>query len=216
MRKTYFYPDPNQSIELPDAFKDDDVRFPDSMVEYFLEEFTKPGDIVFDPFAGYGTTLLVAEKMGRIGYGIEIDVERWRFAQSTLKHPERLLLGDTRKLSTYDLPNLDFSITSPPYRTKVHKLDPLSGYKDEGGAYAEYIHSLQEIYAQVADLMKPHAHAVIKVSNLKTDDGVTTLAWDIGQAIAQFLTFEGERIVCWERFKSGYHHSYALIYSKSD
>ncbi|NQS97004.1 MAG: site-specific DNA-methyltransferase [candidate division Zixibacteria bacterium] len=34
---------------------------------------TKPGDIVLDPFAGSGTTMVVAGQLGRSAYGIEID-----------------------------------------------------------------------------------------------------------------------------------------------
>jgi len=36
---------------------------------------TKPGDVVLDPFAGTGTTLVVAEQLGRKSIGIEIDPE---------------------------------------------------------------------------------------------------------------------------------------------
>ena len=34
---------------------------------------TKPGDVVLDPFAGSGTTLVVAEQLGRKSLGIELD-----------------------------------------------------------------------------------------------------------------------------------------------
>jgi len=34
---------------------------------------TKPNDLVFDPFAGTGTTLVVAEQLGRKFIGVEID-----------------------------------------------------------------------------------------------------------------------------------------------
>ena len=60
----------NKAI-LPSRFQHEDVRAADSLIEYWVNQFTEQGQVVFDPFAGYGTTLLVAEEMGRIGYGIE-------------------------------------------------------------------------------------------------------------------------------------------------
>jgi hypothetical protein len=54
---------------------------------------------------------------------------------------------------------------------------------------------------------------VIEVTNLKTEDGLTRLAWDIGAAVAQVLNFEGETIVCWDDRSYGYDHSYCLQYT---
>ena len=51
-------------IILPPRFRREDVRCADALVEHFLNEFTTEGQVVFDPFAGYGTTLLIAEEMG--------------------------------------------------------------------------------------------------------------------------------------------------------
>ena len=46
---------------------------------------TKPGELVYDPFLGSGTTLAAAELTGRVCYGLELDpkyadvvVERWQ------------------------------------------------------------------------------------------------------------------------------------------
>lgn len=59
---------------------------------------TMPGDLVFDPFAGTGTTLVVAKQLGRRAVGVEIDPEyvklvRWRLrtmreADNVLKYRE--------------------------------------------------------------------------------------------------------------------------------
>ena len=77
--------------QLPEDFQDDDMRYPDSLVEYFVDQLTAPGDYVFDPFAGYGTTLLVAEEMGRISFGIEADEERFNYVHSLMKAKENLM-----------------------------------------------------------------------------------------------------------------------------
>ena len=59
-----------QPTDLPPGLADDDVRYAPALVEHFVDEYTQPGDIVFDPFCGFGTTLLVAEAMGRVGCGV--------------------------------------------------------------------------------------------------------------------------------------------------
>lgn len=40
---------------------------------YCIDNFTKVGDSVFDAFCGTGTTIMAADQLGRIGYGIELD-----------------------------------------------------------------------------------------------------------------------------------------------
>ena len=48
---------------------------PVSVLKRLIEIFTDPGDVVIDPVAGSGTTLLAAENMGRESYGFEIKKE---------------------------------------------------------------------------------------------------------------------------------------------
>jgi hypothetical protein len=54
-------------VPLPPALAGDEVRFPEGLVRRFVEAHTRPGGVVLDPFAGYGTTLAVAEALGREG-----------------------------------------------------------------------------------------------------------------------------------------------------
>jgi DNA modification methylase len=51
---------------------DHSAPFPVALVEFFIKSFSDPGDIIFDPFMGSGTTLVAAAKLGRIGYGMEL------------------------------------------------------------------------------------------------------------------------------------------------
>ena len=53
--KTFIHLSSAHCYPLPVIFQDDDVRYAESLVEYFLEQYTQKGDVVFDPFAGYGT-----------------------------------------------------------------------------------------------------------------------------------------------------------------
>jgi len=49
------------------------AAFPPKIPQLFIHWFSKEGGKVLDPFLGSGTTLMVAEKMGRKGFGIEIN-----------------------------------------------------------------------------------------------------------------------------------------------
>jgi hypothetical protein len=46
--------------------------FPRALVEFFLKAFSDPGDVVYDPFMGSGTTMAAAAGLDRVGCGCEI------------------------------------------------------------------------------------------------------------------------------------------------
>lgn len=46
---------------------------PIPLFAYLMTNSTKPGDLVLDPFAGSGTTLICAEQLGRRCYTMELD-----------------------------------------------------------------------------------------------------------------------------------------------
>jgi DNA modification methylase len=201
-----------QHRKLPPEFRHEDVRYTEELVATFLRQYTRPGDTVLDPFAGYGTTLIAAEAMDRVPYGIEFDVRRARYIRSLLQHPANLIYGDTRKLSGYQLPPIDFSITSPPYMAAHESEDPFTNYTQAGAGYVAYLRQLEQIYASMRQLLKPNARVVLEVANLKGENGITTLAWDVARAVSNVLHFEGEVVVGWDRYGYGYDHSYCLVF----
>jgi DNA modification methylase len=212
---TYLHLTNSSRRTLPSEFQYDDVRYPESLVEHFLNEFTRTDGIVLDPFAGFGTTLLVAESMGRVGYGIEFNDRKARYVQGLLQHPERLIHGDARRLANYDLPAFDLCLTSPPYTTRNDDDNPFTDYSEKGKGYAAYLQEMQNIFSQVARLMKPSAHVVIEIANLKDETGVTPLAWDVASEVSKVLHFDGETVICWDKYGYGYDHSYCLVFSKA-
>ena len=48
-------------------------QFPVELVERLVLSMTKPGDKVFDPYMGVGSSIVAALKNGRTGYGCDID-----------------------------------------------------------------------------------------------------------------------------------------------
>ena len=213
--KSYLLLKNEQQASLPPEMPGPDIRYPESLVEYFLGEWTQEGDVVFDPFAGFGTTLQVAEAMNRVGYGTEINPQRIDYARSRLAHPDRLLAADVRRLASLGLPPFRFSISSPPYIGKSDTENPLTNYAEEGAGYTQYLQDLAAVYAEVGRRLLPGGHLVIEASNLKGPEGVTTLAWDIAREVSQAVPFQGEVVIAWENgYGYGYDHSYCLVFRK--
>jgi hypothetical protein len=57
------------------------------LIRYLLEQYTKEGDLVFDPFVGSGTTAVACQQMKRHFIATEINPEYAEIAQSRLKEP---------------------------------------------------------------------------------------------------------------------------------
>ncbi len=54
---------------------DHPTQKPEKLIAKLILASSRPGDVVFDPFAGSGTTCVVAKKLGRRFLGVEIDEE---------------------------------------------------------------------------------------------------------------------------------------------
>ena len=196
----------------------DDVHFTEALAAAVVEDTTDPGGVVLDPFAGYGTTLAVAGRLGRRALGVELLPEHAAVARS--RSPGAVVVeGDARRLTALltdvlDAP-VDLVLTSPPYMTRVgHPENPLTGYATDDGHYPSYLREVSAVFAQVAALLRPGGHAVVNVANLATDDVVTPLAWDVGRAVSEHLRFRGETFLCWDRHPPGHAGDYLLWFTK--
>lgn len=87
-----------QNRPLPAVLRDPDVRYPEALVEHFLHQHTQPDAVVLDPFAGFGTTLIASEQMGRIGYGVGWDALKAQYIQSQFAPDDGIIQGDAREL----------------------------------------------------------------------------------------------------------------------
>lgn len=58
------------------------ARYPEKLAEFFILSGSNPGDIVLDPFAGSGTTGVVAHKHGRQYFCIDVNPEYQKLGQA--------------------------------------------------------------------------------------------------------------------------------------
>jgi DNA modification methylase len=67
------------------------ATYPPLLVERCIRSSVPVGGVVLDPFVGSGTTLLVAEELGRHGIGIDLKPEYLAMARQRLERPHSLL-----------------------------------------------------------------------------------------------------------------------------
>ncbi len=73
--------------------KNHSAAFPEALPEWFINLFTQEGDCVLDPFMGSGTSITVAERMGRNAIGVEILREYYDIVAATTEStPKQLAL----------------------------------------------------------------------------------------------------------------------------
>lgn len=69
------------------------------IVERVINRYSNPGDLVFDPFAGLGTVPMMAVRMGREGYGCELNAGYFADAVGYLRAEE----AEVEQPSLFDL-----------------------------------------------------------------------------------------------------------------
>jgi DNA modification methylase len=193
-----------------------DVHFPEALAAAVIEEFTAPGDLVLDPFAGYGTTLAVAERLGRRAIGVELSESHLEIIRARIAGSADVVAGDARVLSSLVSAPVDLCLTSPPYMNAVdHPENPLNAYETLDADYDHYLHELGEIFGQVASLLRPGGYLVVNVANIVVDEVVTPLAWDIARVINEHLTFTHEAFVGWDQQPTWMSGDYCFVFRKA-
>ncbi len=189
---------------------DEDVHFSRSLVTAVLEDLTRPGDRVLDPFAGFGTTLQVAEAMGRHAVGVELLPER--AAAAAAAAPASLIIqGEASNLSRLVDGPFDLILTSPPYMAADDgPEDPLSGYTSTS-SYQRYLAELRDILAQCHDVLTPQGHVVVNVANIDSGAHFTPLAWDVGRLLDEVGRLTQDVFVCWDRSWHDLAGDYLLV-----
>lgn len=190
-----------------------------TMISDFISFFTKEGDNVLDPFMGIGSTAEACKRSGRIAYGTELNPKYHSIAiRRDKKFEKNIINGDAKLIDTYGFPQIDFSISSPPYwdilnrstgdfkkvrdkkqldtKYSEHNLD-LGNIDD----YDEFIKSCAEVYVKMYNILRKGAHIVIIIKNVKKDGKFYPLAWDLAKELSTLYDLKDEKI--WIQDKIG-------------
>jgi len=201
-------------IERPDG-SDEDVHFPQALAHAVIDGYSSPGETVLDPFAGWGTTLVVAEKLGRGAVGVELVPERVAAIKQRVSPAAVVLEADARNLDSLRLGHIDLCFTSPPYMNAIeHPQNPLTAYSTLDGNYDTYLTELIGVFLAVARHLRTGGHLVINAANIRAGEVVTPLAWDIAHALTPHLPFRGETYLAWDQPPPMFTGDYCLAFQK--
>ena len=216
------------------------ATFPAELAEDYIQFFTKSGESVLDPFLGSGTTMEVAERMGRLSLGIELQPEFANFAATRTSHP--IIIGNAieeiHNTDNFPSESLDYVLTSPPYWNTLHK--SRGGNKDtrhkkrqargESLVYSdnpadignidevdEYMCQLVSLFTGIHRVLKPKRYLTIIIQNLNYEGRLVPIAWQLGMALSEtgLWIMKGERIWCKEQGKLGIY-GYPTTYATNN
>jgi DNA modification methylase len=203
------------------------AKFPETLAQEFIEFFSRRNQIVFDPMAGTGSTLIAALRSGRQSYGIEInpiyvEITQQRIEDERTNSPElanlaaKIHQGNAlfvdEIINTYDIPEIDYLLTSPPYWDMLHAKGALTqkhrrssgdldvvysdNPEDLGNIqdYAEFLDKLVIIYQRIQPYMRVGAYMTIIVKNIKKGGRIYPLAWDLASRLSLIYSLKDEKI----------------------
>ncbi|WP_329007575.1 DNA methyltransferase [Micromonospora rifamycinica] len=160
-----------------------------TIARYAIRTYTNPGDIVLDPMAGIGTTIVEAMHLGRHGVGVEYEADWVAKTAHNIRHTLQtgaagrgeIYRGDSTALPSL-LPaslhgQVSLVITSPPYgssthghvrtpgprRGKVHKINHKYGDADNLAyrSHGQLADGFTAILAGCRQLLRPGGHVIV-------------------------------------------------------
>lgn len=192
-----------QFLEEHPPGADESVHMLQSVVDAVIENCSSMDDVVFDPFAGFGTTLDRAIALDRQALGIELLPERVDHITARIPRA-RVIEGDARELlrlvNGQADAGIDLILTSPPYMTATHhEADPLMAYETDDGDYGRYLAELGLVAAQCARVIRPGGYVVWNVADIHHMEHTTRLIDDCRGVLRRHLTEVGTTEISWDR-----------------
>ncbi|HEX9767301.1 MAG TPA: DNA methyltransferase [Nitriliruptorales bacterium] len=189
---------------LPESTRHPGKMLPD-LARRIVEAFSGPGDLVVDPMAGSGTTLVEAASLGRRTIGVELEPRWVALARANIDYvpdaDQRRLAevraGDASRLVEVldDVAGrVDLVVLSPPYACEVAAIDKpawrsgrrladpttknySANERNLGHARGDvYVDAMAEVYAGIHRLLRPGGLLATVTKNLHRQGRLLDLA----------------------------------------
>jgi DNA modification methylase len=213
--------------------RDKDIHpavFPIALPKKCIELFTHKGELVLDPFAGIGTTLIAARDLGRNAVGFDLNEKYVEFANKRLSEIPQTS-DETKQIEICDdainIPKyleeetVALCVTSPPYANMLNrerlnkslrgdlrqnryykKVQQYSNNPRDLGTMdvKQFTKELAKIFKVIRPLLKPKAHCVININDLWENNRRYPVHAYVIEAMEK-VGYELRNIIIWDKRK---------------
>lgn len=197
-----------------------------SQMRPFVRAFSRPGEVVFDPFCGFATTLLAAALEGRRGLGTEVDPDRAALARERLRRHEvdaDIVLGT---LPETPLPaRIDLCLTSVPYFGCGWRAPERIGQLYQAPDFALYLTAMRAVFHAMREALPEGGYCIAMVENARVGDRIVPQAWELARTLGSLFEPCEERVLLYpprdvappptdDVPRTDRSHEYALVFRK--
>lgn len=161
-----------------------------------LTRYTKSGDFVLDPFAGSGTTLIEAQRMGRNSIGIELQPSVAAEAINRIHSEQKEgIIADTfvddsrtfdtkRILETYNINSVQFIIYHPPY-WDIIKFSEDENDLSNSTSLDEFINNFRQVVRNTSAILEKGRYCAVVIGDKYANSQLVPLGFYCMQAMQQ-------------------------------
>lgn len=197
-------------------------------IQPFIKQFCQDGDIILDPFAQQGSTLIAASILGfkSIGvesnlYNLDIIKARIKVYEELLRYIPEIINGDI--LSTPLPERADVVITTAPsfYSSKINEEVNISGSSE----YTIYLNQIEQVIRKCEKVLSRQGYFILFTKNQTQANGnMIPQAFDIVKLIQKYFNLKEERIILFptelneslDPSATNNAHAYAFVGSKRE
>ncbi|TDA29534.1 MAG: site-specific DNA-methyltransferase [Hadesarchaea archaeon] len=149
--------------------------------------YSKPGEVVLDPFVGSGTTLIECKLLGRKGIGVDINPATVELCRRNLEFrvpnelPQVVKQGDARNLDFLENESVDLIIAHPPYANAIRYSEDLEGDLSRIHDIQKFLGEMGKVAQELHRVLKRGRCCSLLIGDLRRNKHVVPLGFHVFQ-----------------------------------